>query len=217
MKSGLFALIAAIAILDVSQASADSVIYSSVSDLSSFSWNNAYCSDCGPLAQDEPLSMFNLSSSASVTGLNLVTGPIYGDSVYAGLGGFTFEVYNSDHSSIIFSQFITTTLVSTTTNNTDIITGSVSGLSLSGGTYWAGFYADVLGVPGFNQGQFGSLIETTPHTGIAQFPLEGNIGYQLLGTVSDVPEPSTWAMMILGFAGIGFMAYRRRAHSAFAI
>jgi hypothetical protein len=28
--------------------------------------------------------------------------------------------------------------------------------------------------------------------------------------ISAVPEPSTWAMMILGFAGIGFMAYRRR-------
>ena len=28
--------------------------------------------------------------------------------------------------------------------------------------------------------------------------------------VSAVPEPSTWAMMILGFAGIGFMTYRRR-------
>jgi PEP-CTERM motif len=27
---------------------------------------------------------------------------------------------------------------------------------------------------------------------------------------SGVPEPSTWAMMILGFAGIGFMTYRRR-------
>jgi hypothetical protein len=25
-----------------------------------------------------------------------------------------------------------------------------------------------------------------------------------------VPEPSTWAMMILGFAGVGFIAYRRR-------
>jgi hypothetical protein len=25
-----------------------------------------------------------------------------------------------------------------------------------------------------------------------------------------VPEASTWAMMILGFAGVGFMAYRRR-------
>jgi hypothetical protein len=29
-----------------------------------------------------------------------------------------------------------------------------------------------------------------------------------------VPEPSTWAMMILGFAGVGFMAYRRRNQSA---
>jgi hypothetical protein len=29
-------------------------------------------------------------------------------------------------------------------------------------------------------------------------------------TVSAVPEPSTWAMMILGFFGVGFLAYRRR-------
>jgi PEP-CTERM motif len=28
--------------------------------------------------------------------------------------------------------------------------------------------------------------------------------------VSAVPEPSTWAMMILGFVGVGFMAYRRK-------
>ena len=28
--------------------------------------------------------------------------------------------------------------------------------------------------------------------------------------VTAVPEPSTWAMMILGFAGVGFMAYRRK-------
>jgi hypothetical protein len=28
--------------------------------------------------------------------------------------------------------------------------------------------------------------------------------------VQGIPEPSTWAMMILGFSGIGTMAYRRR-------
>jgi PEP-CTERM motif len=28
--------------------------------------------------------------------------------------------------------------------------------------------------------------------------------------VAAVPEPSTWAMMILGFCGLGFMAYRRK-------
>jgi hypothetical protein len=32
--------------------------------------------------------------------------------------------------------------------------------------------------------------------------------------VTAVPEPSTWAMMILGFGGIGFMAYRRRSKPA---
>jgi hypothetical protein len=29
-----------------------------------------------------------------------------------------------------------------------------------------------------------------------------------------VPEPATWAMMLLGFAGIGFMAYRRKSKPA---
>jgi hypothetical protein len=32
-------------------------------------------------------------------------------------------------------------------------------------------------------------------------------------SVPPVPEPSTWAMMILGFAGVGFMAYRRRTNA----
>lgn len=35
--------------------------------------------------------------------------------------------------------------------------------------------------------------------------------------VQAVPEPSTWAMLILGFAGVGFMAYRRKAASAFMV
>lgn len=33
-------------------------------------------------------------------------------------------------------------------------------------------------------------------------------------SVSAVPEPSTWAMMILGFVGVGFLAYRRRQSTA---
>ncbi|MEH2492904.1 opacity protein-like surface antigen [Bradyrhizobium sp. AZCC 2230] len=33
---------------------------------------------------------------------------------------------------------------------------------------------------------------------------------QFVFTVTAVPEPSTWAMMILGFAGVSFITYRRR-------
>jgi PEP-CTERM motif len=33
---------------------------------------------------------------------------------------------------------------------------------------------------------------------------------------SAVPEPSTWALMLLGFAGVGFLAYRRKSKPALA-
>jgi hypothetical protein len=32
--------------------------------------------------------------------------------------------------------------------------------------------------------------------------------------IVSVPEPSTWAMMILGFLGVGFMAYRRKGRGS---
>jgi hypothetical protein len=35
------------------------------------------------------------------------------------------------------------------------------------------------------------------------------------GVAPPVPEPSTWAMLIIGFAGIGFMAYRRKSQGHF--
>jgi hypothetical protein len=38
-----------------------------------------------------------------------------------------------------------------------------------------------------------------------------------LSIAAPVPEPSTCAMMILGFAGVGFMAYRRRKDSTLAL
>jgi hypothetical protein len=34
--------------------------------------------------------------------------------------------------------------------------------------------------------------------------------------IAAVPEASTWAMMILGFGGIGFWAFRRKAVAAAA-
>jgi hypothetical protein len=34
------------------------------------------------------------------------------------------------------------------------------------------------------------------------------------GVTVTVPEPSTWAMMVLGFAGLGFAGYRRSSKAA---
>lgn len=46
-------------------------------------------------------------------------------------------------------------------------------------------------------------------------PLGGTTRYLAEGVaVAAIPEPSTWAMMILGFFGIGFMAYRRKSSAS---
>jgi hypothetical protein len=48
-------------------------------------------------------------------------------------------------------------------------------------------------------------------------PMGGTTRYLAEGlAITAVPEPSTWAMMILGFFGIGFVAYRRRSPLAIA-
>lgn len=68
--------------------------------------------------------------------------------------------------------------------------------------------------------KFGNLGALSGRTGIIAFDDGGNPGdadYDDLVVrfhVSAVPEPATWAMMLLGFAGIGFLAYRRKSKPA---
>ena len=50
--------------------------------------------------------------------------------------------------------------------------------------------------------------------GILTFDAPVQVGTWEIRVTQGVPEPSTWAMMILGFAGIGFMACRRRNKTA---
>ncbi len=56
----------------------------------------------------------------------------------------------------------------------------------------------------------------TPNTTTCQVSNDGPDSFvAVLGATATVPEPSTWAMLILGFAGIGFMAYRRKSQGHF--
>jgi PEP-CTERM motif len=50
-----------------------------------------------------------------------------------------------------------------------------------------------------------------------EFAVIQGLGSQNTGldvSISAVPEPSTWAMLLLGFAGVGFVAYRRKSKPA---
>jgi hypothetical protein len=63
------------------------------------------------------------------------------------------------------------------------------------------------------------MIQPPHHRVEARFsPIDGSTVYAVDGMVrygdavdvgvSSIPEPSTWAMMLLGFAGLGFAGYR---------
>ena len=47
---------------------------------------------------------------------------------------------------------------------------------------------------------------------LSNFPTSETATVSILS--GGVPEPSTWAMMILGFSGLGFMSYRRKNKKA---
>jgi PEP-CTERM motif len=55
-----------------------------------------------------------------------------------------------------------------------------------------------------------SAVDVNRGPTISVIPASGNFEIGA-AAVAAVPEPSTWAMMILGFAGVGFMAYRRKS------
>jgi PEP-CTERM motif len=60
------------------------------------------------------------------------------------------------------------------------------------------------------------LIQMWLHTDPYADSLAWNDVGSVQRTVTDaVPEPSTWAMMLIGFAGLGFVAYRRQKKTAF--
>jgi len=59
---------------------------------------------------------------------------------------------------------------------------------------------------GFTPALFSAdLLGTTGSTGVI-----GADNIRSINPVNPIPEPSTWAMMIIGFFGLGFLAYRRR-------
>jgi len=52
-------------------------------------------------------------------------------------------------------------------------------------------------------GTYFVAVSGTSGLGTLRLAVDGNV------TTLAVPEPSTWAMMLIGFAGLGYAGYRR--------
>jgi PEP-CTERM motif len=85
----------------------------------------------------------------------------------------------------------------------DLFPITVNGILTSTGSGAGQVFYDIsLDSPGATQVDFFSITPTGAYV--------VDDGTFTTTQVAAVPEPSTWAMMLLGFAGVGFMAYRRK-------
>jgi hypothetical protein len=118
-------------------------------------------------------------------------------------------------STVYQDTFTGPALLSTDTgNNTDVVTVDIGAVALAAGNYDVFFSnPNNLGITGYAGGAGGQIAEyvdaASPATGDSYYYLGGNdTGISISGSV---PEPATWAMMLIGFGMVGVRLKRRHA------
>jgi hypothetical protein len=210
-----------------------SVIYQSVPDLTAAPSVNAWCSQCSSDGVDIGQT-FTLGSGAVADTLSFV---VQNGSSNAWPTSVTVDIFQDAGASTLgadlFHQTISTFVSDTPTGNgTDVVTISLGKLSMAAGTYEIFMTnPDNLGIPGFSGGANGEILDLTadassptsgpqPSSGDEYVTISsiagGNYDAGIILDGTAVPEPATWAMLILGVAMVGFAARRRNAGAAIA-
>ena len=104
----------------------------------------------------------------------------------------------------------------------DLIIGAPNGSNLyaHSNPSITGHGPSIEGTGTFDLSFLSGLTSSTTITGVSfEFGTqpETTLRATLTNQTPAVPEPATWAMMVLGFAGVGFMSYRRRSNYSLRI
>jgi hypothetical protein len=133
---------------------------------------------------------FTLPTAEYITASMSISGPI-ADQIPAGKGELTLSTWTSTSS---VSPFIPLGSV--------IEQAPVSAPSSGGQTAVVGSFTPL---GDFEEaGSYFVEVAGTSGLGSLKLAIDGNVT-----TLGAVPEPSTWAMMLVGFAGLGYAGYRR--------
>jgi hypothetical protein len=145
---------------------------------------------------------------------------IYQLTVVDGVNTATFDVSenptpNLDTSSLFQLNNVAVNIVSngydrSITENIDFYTANGNTEFIADSGSW---FADTLGIA--NSGAYFSGTTADPTFKLGTYGITGD-SLTITDISAAVPEPSTWAMMILGFVGLGFMAYRKKGTLRFA-
>ncbi len=162
---------------------------------------------------------FHLDHTTTITAIGAQFGGYPGGSIFGAIVNVGANGLPAGPSNDIAAISLAHVLFSVPTATATDLSVPLS-VTLQAGTYGLVFGTDQFGATGYaglgwenNPVGQSTLFRSFFSTDWAEF---GDNGVRVFveGTVAAVPEPSTWAMMILGFAGVGFMAYRRKSKPA---
>ncbi|HZZ66773.1 MAG TPA: PEPxxWA-CTERM sorting domain-containing protein [Phenylobacterium sp.] len=163
------------------------------------------------------LVQFTLADAADITGFDLWTDPGFGQTgqdvtirIRADDSGSPESTNLDEFASIIDTR-------TDFSSDSETVGAHFSAVSLAAGTYWIGMSgtSQELGWQPFNLGVFapstqrqlsGESVESTPSIESLAFAVEGTT---VPGGGVGAPEPAAWALLLLGFGGVG-VALRRR-------
>lgn len=156
---------------------------------------NGYCSDCGGGGQHVG-NQFVLSAAATLSSTDFAI-----TNYYQGPWDIEITIYDNNRT-LLYSHINIAGSYGLTDvgNQVSIAHANISGLTLSAGTYYIGWYdPNGLGIPAY-AGDGTLDIWNTPQP-----------GYVAAFQINAVPEPETYAMLLAGLALVGAVRRRRQA------
>ena len=177
-------------------------------------WGNTHVFTSGGLtvtasgftAANAPTALYGKNGGGDEIGVGLANDPSHDNEIYYGMGYVQLDV------SALFGLVSSVTFSTNSTTDGEqwsIFGSNVSG-SYAGSALLTGTNRSSATLPGFGSYRYYDFVSTST---------SGGKNFLIAGlTATAVPEPATWAMMLLGFGLIGASVRygRRKSASAFA-
>jgi len=159
---------------------------------------NSWCSSCN--GTYHVYDLFTLSTNSTVTGTNFAVQSSYGppDRV------IDITIWDSSLTNLLYAETVSSYGRVELGNDVAMISSTISGINLDAGSYYMGWYDPVaMGIPGYIGDGSGSMFQSDGGSGSGDYVA----AFQVIGVV---PEPETYAMLLVGLGLIGFVARRRK-------